>query len=615
MKYFGRLLLVMVVCMAASVVVAYTGSSKDFTYASSSGAVVYRPEAQSAPAPAAYEAPKPVLILYSAQDASNAAYAGKLLDVMRYRKQEAALLDIRRTETVHYDNYSMVILASPNIETEMKDSARRLTGYVEKGGKLFWAMLQNEMGRQMQSVYKQLGIQEYGDYVDCRSLCFEEELMPGVKGMTIADEQLTDAMLHVRLQEEARVYVSSKINGRNAPVFWTFPCGEGSVGVWNGTMLSGDFFRGLAAACMNAVEGTALYPVINAKCVFIDDFPSPQYESDSDVVRKEYNRSAKEFYRDIWWPDMQMAAARYHYIYTGLFITTYNDEVNPGRFSFSAPSMMQYYGNSLLRSGHEMGAHGYNHQSLAEEGLVPEDMHYKAWKSESDMAASIRKLTEIAREMFPGVRFKTYVPPSNYLSQTGRQAVKEALPDLKTVSGVYTGEGEEGAVYVQRFEMAEDGVAEFPRVTAGMLPSPYETLAWRSALTLHGVFSHFIHPDDIFDAERGKGQNWESLLAGYTRLLSDVNSCTRGMRSLTASSAADALRVYAELTPHLAYEDDRIEGALEGFHGEAFFFLFTDRRPVAADDRCFITCLDASGHGSYYLVKAVKPTFTILLEE
>ena len=87
------------------------------------------------------------------------------------------------------------------------------------------------------------------------------------------------------------------------------------------------------------------------------------------------------------------------------------------------------------------------------------------------------------------------------------------------------------------------------------------------------------------------------------------------MRSLSATSAADALRAWAELTPYIVYGDDRIDGALTGFHGEASFFLFTDKRPVAADDRCFITCLDASGQGSYYLVRAVQPTFTIELEE
>ena len=615
MKYYGRLLLVIVICLALSLVVAYTGLSKGYTPASSASAVVFEPQAQSAPAPQGYQPPKPVLILYSPQDAQNAAYAAKLLETVHYRKQEGVLLDIRRTESVRYDHYGMVILASPHIETELKDGARRLTSYVEKGGKLFWAMLQSETGRQMQSVYRQLGIMEYGDYVDFQSLRFQEELMPGTKGLVLDDEQLGDVMLYVRLQDEAQIYVSSAINGREAPVFWTFPYGEGTVGVWNSTMLTGDFFRGLTAACMNAIDGTVLYPVINAKCIFIDDFPSPQYESESDAVRKDYNRSAKEFYRDIWWPDMQSAAARYHYVYTGLFISTYNDVVNPSRFSFDAPSMMQYYGNSLLRSGHEMGAHGYNHQSLAEAGLVPEDMHYKAWKSENDMVSSLRELSDITRELFPSVRLQAYVPPSNYLSAMGRRAVTEALPHLKIISGVYTGEGEEGAVYVQRFEMAEDGVAEFPRVTSGMLPNPYETLSWRSALTLHGVFSHFIHPDDIFDPERSRGQNWETLLAGYSQLLSDVNACTHGMRSLSAASAADALRAYAELTPRLVYGDNRIEGALEGFHGEAFFFLFTDKRPVAADDRCFITCLDASGQGRYYLVRAAEETFTILLEE
>ena len=51
-------------------------------------------------------------------------------------------------------------------------------------------------------------------------------------------------------------------------------------------------------------------------------------------------------------------------------------------FTYEEPSMEQYYGNSLLKSGYEMGAHGYNHQSLTLEGGTPVEMGYNPWEND-----------------------------------------------------------------------------------------------------------------------------------------------------------------------------------------------------------------------------------------
>lgn len=93
---------------------------------------------------------------------------------------------------------------------------------------------------------------------------------------------------------------------------------------------------------------------------------------------------------------MQSAAVQYGVGYVGLFIATYDDIVIPEDFLYQEDSTEQYFGNSLLQNGYEMGAHGYNHQSLARAGEVPEDLGYNAWASEEDMAASLTELRDIA---------------------------------------------------------------------------------------------------------------------------------------------------------------------------------------------------------------------------
>lgn len=615
MKYFGKLIFMSVLCLLVAILVILTsGNIKINLNSKKASRVVNMPASEAVAAPEGYTESAPALILYSPGNETSEKYRKNLEDTLTYLKMDYESLDIGRTESVSYRNYSMVLLASDALETELKDGAKRLFNYVEEGGRLFWGILQSATDREFQSIYKKMGIMDYSGYVTYNKWIFHEDLLPGTRGEILEAQDFTDVCLFVRLVEAARVYVSTEVNGQEVPMIWSYDYGQGRVACFNGTSIIGDFYKGIAAGCINTLNDTVMYAVINAKCVFLDAFPSPQYESTSDAARKEYNRNVKEFYRDIWWPDMQKAANRLDYTYTGLFVATYNDIVEPDQFEYTDMPMELYYGSSLLRAGHEMGAQGYNYQPLAGVGEIPDKLGYNAWASQENMEASIHELLAITEDLFPDVKLTTYVPPANYLSAEGRRAVKNAMPDLRTISGVYTDEGEEGAIYCQRFEMADDGIAEFPRVTFGMLQSAYERLEWLSALGLHGVFSHFVDPDYIFDEERGQGQNWEKLSKAYETLLEDVNAAAPGLRSLTASEAGEALEVYDVLEPRIVYDADEIRGSLENFRGEAYFYLRTDKTPRAVDDSCRISALGKDG-GLYYLVAVKAPEFTIALKE
>lgn len=555
------------------------------------------------------------LILYSPQDELSAKYEKNLKTALKHLRFKSTSMELARTESVSYEEYDVVILASGNFETEMKDSMVRLINYVKEGGALFWGVVPNEVSSQFQSIHRNIGISDYGDYIEYSSMKFKKELLPGIAGMSFKGESFADVGISVNLEDKAEVYASVKSKEGEIPVIWKYKSGRGNVVVFNGTGITGDFWRGVAAGCINSLFDAAMYPVINSFCLFIDDFPSPQYESTSDVVRAEYNRSVKEFYRDIWWPDMQKAAKKYGDVYTGLFVATYNRIVEPERFTYEEPSMEQYFGNSLLKNGYEMGAHGYNHQSLTLAGGTPESMDYKPWADTKDMASSIEELDKITERLFPSVNFRTYVPPSNYLSREGREAVKKAIPDLEIISGIYTDEGEEGEVYVQDFQMAEDGIAEFPRITSGMMPGDFEMLETVSAAGLYGVFSHFIHPDDIFDEDRGKNQTWEMLYGAYCEMIDTIHKKYPFMRSMTAVDAAKALKVSEEIVPYIEYRDDRIKGSCDHFYGEAYFYLRTDKHPQAADDSCSIERIDPENGAFYYIVTVKEANFTIELVE
>ncbi len=549
-----------------------------------------------------------MLLLYSAD-----AYSIKLKEnyekTCRWMKIDTEAVPAKRSDSVSYMDYDMVAIVTSRTEELLGEDLPRLFHYVETGGKLLWATMPSEIGNGFELIYRKLGILTIGDYLEFSEYAFIGELIPGIKNLSMEEEGFYDVTMSHRLEERCEVYLESVKD--HIPLVWAYDYGEGRVTFCNMTVQN-DVYTGLMGGCILTLQDTFLYPVINAKLVFIDDFPSMQYNSSSDIIKEEYNRTVKEFYRDIWWPDMQSAANKYGIKYTGVFMATYDNAVHPEQFSYVKDAMEQYYGNSLMKNGFEMGAHGYNHQSLTLAGGTPEEMEYEPWESIRDMKSSLVKLQEITEELFGAVKLYTYVPPSNYLSAEGRMAVVEAMEQLKIISGVYTGEGETGDVYVQEFRIAQDGIAEFPRMTSGMLDNEYENFTMLGAAGLYGVFSHFIHPDDILDAERGAGLTWQKLFDNFAEKLDLLNKRYEHLQPLTAAEAADALKIayYAEVDYEVT--GNRLQGKVYNYYGEGCFYLKTEQEPKAMNG-CTVVALNSLYEGDIYLVKVTQPEFSISL--
>lgn len=556
---------------------------------------------------------KKVLILSSIGDNVSDKLSKNILRVCNQLKLNGTVMDVSRKDTVSYMGYDIIVIATADINGGFGNDISRVVNYVENGGRLFWAIMPDETGGAFNSVRNALGITDVGGYSHITGLSFKDELIAGSRGLSFEGEEFSDSSIFVRLENTCRIYVESP--EEKQPVVWSSDYGKGRIVFYNATSSAGDYMTGMLGGCFAALYDEFMYPVVNAKVVFIDDFPSPQYNSESDIIKNDYNRTVREFYRDIWWPDMQSAAKKFNLSYTGLFMATYNDIVNPDDFEYSMDSMEQYFGNSLLKNDFEIGAHGYNHQSLTLKGGTPAELGYTPWNNQGDMEASLSELKSIAESLFTGLKLQSYVPPSNYLSPEGRAAVAEALPDLKIISGVYTNEASEGDVYVQDFEIADDGIAEFPRFTSGMTDSAYEDFVALNGCGLYGVFSHFIHPDDILDKDRSNGLTWQELLDNFCKKVNLINERFEGLRPLTASPAADALKISYSIDVKTAVLDDKIIGSCYNFYGEASFFLKSDKKASAASDGCTVTPLTGLYDTDYYLVKVSRPSFVIKLED
>ncbi|RDY30334.1 DUF2194 domain-containing protein [Lachnotalea glycerini] len=611
MKYYNKFWVIFILNIICVLVVQLTRTDTKSSYAVTAMSKVVKEEGVNAiESSGLVPTNNKTLIIYNDQSTPLVSQASQLKDRLANMKIESQLVKDIDLYQVSIEQYKAIIIMSDDWENTLGNQLYELIRYASNGGNLLFGVVPNSTEGFYKGIYRSLGIMTYGSYETIEGFQFEKELMTGSKGMSFIDQEDYDNIcLNVAVDDQCQVYMSSAGTNANIPLLWSRACGDGNIVVFNSTGLGGRYFAGIFAGAMTVLEDDLLYPIINAKTIYIDDFPAPQFNIESDVIKQNYSRTVKEFYRDIWWPDMQKAASLYKYNYTGLFITSYENNVD--EYHISPASNFEYYGNSLLKNGFEIGLHGYNHQPLALKGYIPEKMGYKPWKSEDDMVKAISVLNNYAKTLFPYAKLTVYVPPSNYLSPEGREAVVKAVPDLSVISGVYEADESE---YVQDFTIEEDGIAEFPRLTSGMWNDVTTRLQYMCGITMYGVFSHFIHPDDILDEERGKDADWDTLYTNYTELLKGVNNAAP-LRSLKASEAGEALKVYHYLKVELEYGDSYVKGACDNFYGEAYFYLRTSKTPLAVDDSCVIEKADKKNGEFFYVVTVKKPEFEIKLED
>ncbi|MGE5703077.1 MAG: DUF2194 domain-containing protein, partial [Clostridia bacterium] len=266
------------------------------------------------------------------------------------------------------------------------------------------------------------------------------------------------------------------------------------------------------------------------------------------------------------------------------------------------------YGRDLLKLGGELGIHGYNHQSLVLDQAQVDELGYNAWPNQESMKAALKEVTTFIKQSYPKYSVKVYVPPSNVLSEEGRQALKSELPEIKMIASLYA-ESANNKEYTQEFSVAPDGMLEMPRITSGYADTEITDWYIANAMTSIGVFSHFVHPDDILDSGRSKDKTWPVLSKEYRKMMGKVYQNYPWLRSLTASGAGEKLREYVKAEVYLEHKDNRIFGYINNFSQDMYFVLRT-KKQITGTKQCDVVNIDEG----VYLVYTTSPKFEIGLE-
>lgn len=505
-------------------------------------------------------------------------------------------------------SFDRVIVLMPSLDglgTHLTD----IMSWVSAGGSLMLAMPPDNSSY-LQVIAPKLGIESAGyDYVKAESIVPSEDFMLG-GGDRYELSDPFDSSLSVSLRETARVW--AKTGDAGAPLIWSSDCGSGrtvvcNIGIYDKVM------RGFYASAISLLGDTTAYPVINSAVFYLDDFPSPVPSGDGTYIKRDYGLSIADFYTKVWWPDLQKLAQKYGIRYTGVMIENYEDAVNqtePARQPDT--TQFRYFGGMLLQMGGELGFHGYNHQPLAlwdtDYGTLYD---YKTWKNKETLVASLNELIAFQDEVLPNAHGSVYVPPSNILSARTRKLIGTDVPRIKTIASTYFEDGTD-LPYVQEFGVASDGIVEQPRiVSGGMVDDSYMRLAAVSELNMHYVSTHFMHPDDLLDPDRGAKEGWEVYKGGLTDYLDWLSKSAPDLRRQTGSECSGAIQRFSSVTVSVDTSADAWTLSLGNFHDEAWLMFRANNGEPGAVTGGEITHLT----GDLYLVKATDKIVTIARKE
>ncbi len=544
-KVWAMFMAIALVLLVESLGVHYGATRFDITY-------LDRDKAIPAADAIAGEKATNLLVIDSSQE--GVSDAESMLDrVLLDMKVPTVTVDLAQGDEIPtLKQYQTMVIAMPNLDP-LGEHVLQIMQWVKKGGGVMFAMTPEKTGY-LDVIGPQIGIESSAyKYVVTEGITPSKDFMLG-GGQTYMFSDPFKSSLSVALNDRAQVEAVSS-DGRT-PLVWRSSVESGTAVMCNiGIYVK--MVRGFYALAFSLLSSAMAYPVINSAAFYLDDFPSPVPSGNGKYIKRDYNMSISEFYSQVWWPDLVRLAERYGIRFTGVMIENYGDDTKNDPVRQTDNTQFEYYGGLLLRQNGEIGYHGYNHQPL----VLPNtdygnEYTYVQWPNCKAIVDSLNELIAFQKTVLPAATSSVYVPPSNILSSEGRQIIGEDMPQIRAIASMAF-PPDSSLEYVQEFGVAADGVVEAPRIVSGsMVNNSYMRLAAVSELNMHYVSTHFMHPDDLLDEDRGAKEGWETYRKGLEDYLDWLEQSAPSIRMQTGTECAAAVQRFSGLTVSMATSDD-----------------------------------------------------------
>jgi hypothetical protein len=227
-------------------------------------------------------------------------------------------------------------------------------------------------------------------------------------------------------------------------------------------------------------------------------------------------------------------------------IFSYDQDMNPpftnGEYYVGKNNAYKRMIDKLEAYGSEIGLHGYNHQSLSLSSTVT----FK-WRNQENMEESL-KVAKDDFKIFLGNDFKpfSYVAPMNVIDDTGIRAVLKVFPSVKVISTLFN-KDESSYESIMDFGLIPGtDVMKMPRTTYGYQLNDIFLYDFNFGIWNFGAWTHFIHLDDSYDADRNKGILWNNLIKEFDTQIDYVKKNYPFLRYYTTRDAYRVLMDYEQ---------------------------------------------------------------------
>ena len=411
------------------------------------------------------------------------------------RSMNQARLDFDEVQFAAYpwpelQGYSSVVLSLGQGVLLSRGQSARINSFVESGGGLI--LYQPYWDYYLASLIGTEKLAESPRWIeDTESIEFVYEFVPGIQGLTIP---ISD--IRLELSPKNVTIVAQSASGE--PVAWINKHKRGRVIVFNSSLFRQLNACGLLVEAILRAQPIAIRPLANIGLIHIDDFPAPLDSSKREPVYSEYGMSMVEFYHQVWLPDLLALAKRFGIEYTFLIAFNYNHKIR-APFTFEewesvalADSDIPFplLAARLVSKEHELGLHGYNHQSFT----------LDQWKDKEQMQLALKAVLDLWQKEDLGGLPQTFVPPNNQYDQSTIDVLIAECPSLTSICGSYFELMHNGKVRDIGPEPWGEQLLCLPRNTSGyQIDKEFNALSMLSMLSAMGAWHHFFHPDDISD--------------------------------------------------------------------------------------------------------------------
>ncbi|WP_157716152.1 DUF2194 domain-containing protein [Roseivirga echinicomitans] len=564
---------------------------------------------------------------------SYSGHIGKIMDYTKIPFKEVSLKSFNNAPT--FKSTPKVILIDGTGTSRLNGEAiDYLVKFVGQGGTLIFTSVNEDQRMGFLSGLKQDASFAYD--LEAKGFDFIKNVLPGLSSVKLYINRNHTSLAKENFKPNLNV-LATAVSDDELPIIFENMVGNGKVINFNTTIELERSDRGLLfAAILSALEGVP-YPIVNTSTIFIDDFPSPTYDIKSEPIKSEFDISQSEYVTDVWWPDMLKLSKRFGIEYSAYPIFNYN-EIKDSPFLFNEWDLQKTVRNGrqlstsvwmskeVLRNKFELAIHGYNHESLLKEvWRDPESI-------ESSFRAARKKWTVDRLGDYP----TSYVAPSNYIDSTGLVHLKRAMPEVEFMSTTYGGELIEGGGRDFDPDPFEPSLFDYPRITSGYVFTDRKEYFHQSLYLYTGIWTHFIHPDDVFQlptennnsagefAYRNQERlNWyrnsdntQGMYSRWTSYLEKVKTIHPTTRFLTATEGGTITRNWRNSDYEYGKSGDfysvRKSSANNWNDKEFYWFVFAKEENAEAMENAFSNVVDtytktAFFGGTLFTLKTSKP--------